>query len=430
MIGKWHIGVEAGWGTAWDYQKIWNRCKYPENAHAYYEAQLIETNGGEAKMVDGYPTDFYTDWGVDFINGKGRDPDKPWFLWLCYPTAHGPFTPPDRNLDLFPDVSVPAPKDVYPPRPGKPSYMQKIAKWTQGSDGRPKMEAFRTPKGSTVCLYGSDISDWNRQYQQVISGLDQNMARLMEALDSSGQRKETLVVLTADQGFAFGQHGFATKMAPYDANIRPPMIFSHPGSIPENTVCSHSISGPDLVSTILAQSGIPEPWPMHGHDFSPLLRSPDREDWDHGALLALTGILWGDRTAHIPVLLDHIQGVPWWVSYSKGRYKYIRTLEFNEIEELYDLEQDPEELNNLALNPEYHDQVEQFRLKTVAELKRTQAPFVRRLPSVFKLDKAITSRVSQAGPDHRKEDAKGRPFSLRRMGKYGVIRQKPPSVVD
>jgi arylsulfatase A-like enzyme len=426
MIGKWHIGKDAGWGRAWDHQRVWNRCAHTDNAHAYYEAQMIETDGGPAERVEGYPTDFYTDWAVDFIEGKTRAAGRPWFLWLCYGTAHGPFTPAARHRELFPGIEAPVPADVFPPRPGKPSYMQKVATWLPGSDGRPKLEHFHTPKGSTVGLYGPDLSDWERQYQQTITGLDENVARLVKALEATGQQRKTLVVFTADQGFAWGQHGFASKMAPYDANIRPPLIFSQPGTLPEGEVCRHPVTGPDIVSTLLAQSGTPEPWTMHGHDFSPLLAEPGRREWEHGALLAMTGIQWGEHTDHLPALIKHTQHVPWWVSYSKGPLKYIRTLEHNELEELYDLEKDPQELDNLALKPEHHARIAEFRALTEAELVRTGAGFAGRLPKVFPLDGETRHRLRFIGtPGERREG----PLSILRPGGHRSD-ETPPFHLD
>ena len=66
-IGKWHTGVDAGFGRDWDHQKVWNRPRHPENAPNYYDNQLISTDGGEPVMVEGYTTDNYTDWAIDFI---------------------------------------------------------------------------------------------------------------------------------------------------------------------------------------------------------------------------------------------------------------------------------------------------------------------------------------------------------------------------
>ena len=82
QIGKWHTGVDAGWGRDWDHQIVWNRPLHPENAGAYYERQIVARDGKE-EWVDGYPADNYTQWSEDYIRGKTRAADKPWFLWLC-----------------------------------------------------------------------------------------------------------------------------------------------------------------------------------------------------------------------------------------------------------------------------------------------------------------------------------------------------------
>ena len=83
-----------------------------------------------------------------------------------------------------------------------------------------------------------------------------------------------------------------------------------------------------------------------------------------------------------PAVLKRVSGVPWWVSLHDGRYKYIRTLVEGEIEELYDLETDPEELQNLALTKEHATRLQRMRVNTIAELKRTKAGFVDHLAKV------------------------------------------------
>ena len=73
-------------------------------------------------------------------------------------------------------------------------------------------------------------------------------------------------------------------------------------------------------------------------------------------------------------------GVPWWLFLRQGRYKYIRTLVEDEIEELYDLEADPEELCNLAINAKHHTLLADFRQRLTEELKRTNAGLLKNLP--------------------------------------------------
>ena len=386
QIGKWHTGVDSGAGRDWDFQAVWNRPKYPKNSGAYYYDQLIEFDGGEPELVKGYATDNYTNWSEDFIRGEHRDQDKPWYLWVCYGAVHGPFTPAKRHIGAYPGDSIPTPEDIYPPRPGKPSYMQKINMWVENSDGVPEMKGGsfggRTVEGSKG-IHGNRLQDWVQQYHEGVLAIDEGVGRLVTALKETGQFDNTLVVYTADQGFAWGQHGFATKLAPYDANIRGPLIVSMPSQLPSGEVCASPISGVDIAPTFFSFAGLPLPWKMHGHDLTPLLREPNQVR-DEPALLAMTGRTYGEDTNVIetnPKERDLGPGVPWYLLLTKGKYKYIRTLVEGEPEELYDLKADPEELDNLAMKHEHKKTLSKFRDALIEELKRTDAGMLNNLPN-------------------------------------------------
>jgi arylsulfatase A-like enzyme len=381
QIGKWHTGTDTGFARDWDYQIVWNRPAHPENSTHYYDNQLLSTNGGKSELVKGYSTDNYTRWAVEYIQGKHRDAKKPWYLWLCYGATHGPYHPAERHLAEHPGVKVPIPADIYPPRAGKPDYSRKIETWIKGRDGQPVINKNGTPDPE-----GKTLHDWVRQYQQCVLALDEAVAKLMATLEQTGQLKNTLVVFTSDQGFAWGQHGFRHKLAPYDANMRAPFIVSMPGTLPEGAVCETPVGGADLVPTFFRFAGIELPWEVHGHDLTPLLHKPDSA-WPHPVLLTYTGDSYGSDTLKIPPRGERRNGVPWWVSLRQGRYKYIRTLEEGEIEELYDLQNDPEELTNLALDARHAGRLKEFREGTLAELRRTRAGMVNRLPPTAEMNR-------------------------------------------
>ena len=387
QIGKWHTGTDTGYGRDWDYQIVWNRPRYPDNAGNYYKDQLTEFNGSPAKMVKGYTTDNYTRWAVDYLKGEGRTDDKPWYLWVCYGAVHGPFTPASRHLDAYPDIEVPIPADIYPPRPGKPAYMQKMASWDRGDDGLPHFRPGNRATGELVPgtgIHGSSLRDWTRQYHQGVLALDESVGKLIDTLKETGQYDNTLIVFTSDQGFAWGQHGFRTKLAPYDATIRSPLIVSMPSQLPEGKVCNTPIGGPDIVPTFFDFAGIKQPWAMHGRSIRPLLDKP-ADNWDRSLLTVFTGRKYGADTDRIPrdsKTLYAVGNVPWYVSLHDGRYKYIRTLAEGDPEELYDLDNDPQELTNLGVEPEHRKRLLAMRADMIAELKRVDAKFVDDLPAV------------------------------------------------
>lgn len=385
QIGKWHTGIDSGYGRDWDHQIVWSRPKYPKNAGHYYDDQIIEIDG-VVQRISGYTTDWYTDRAEDFIRGKHRKKDQPWYLWLCFGAVHGPFTPAERHQQAYPNASVPEPVNIYPgeSRLGKPEYVQKRNRWVRDKNGHAELES--GVKQRTVVnapLHGNTLQDWVRQYHQGVLAIDESVGQLRKALEESGQAQNTLIVFAADQGIAWGQNGFQQKIAPYDANIRGPLIMSFPGRIPQGKVCFRPVGGTDLPPTFFAFAGIDLPWKMHGHDLTPLLTDPTRE-WPHPVLTVLTGEKYGSDTDNIPTdpdVLYKTAKVPWWVSLLDDRLKYIRTLVDGEVEELYDLKNDPQELNNLALDPAYLEKLRTMRAATLAELRRTDAGMVDDLPS-------------------------------------------------
>lgn len=368
QIGKWHTGTDTGYGRDWDFQIVWNRPRYTDTSGNYYYNQPITYQGGKTEILERYSSDQYTDWAVDLIEGNGRDPDKPWYLWLCYGAVHGPFTPADRHLDAYPGIDFDTPADIFPPRPGKPDWMQGPGRWERGPNDTPM-------------LRGRSLNQWVRQYHQGVLALDEGIDRLLRTLDETGQRENTLVIWTSDQGFAWGQHGFQNKVAAYDATIRSPLVISMPGRVPEGTVSQRPVAGVDLVPTIFSFAGIDLPWPMHGEDLMPLVLDPERE-WPHPVLLAATGRRYGSDTDRIPTGDDVVHsGIPWYVMLVEGRFKYVRPL-IRDLEELYDLRDDPEELDNLAIKPEFRETLERLRNLAIAELREDGAGFVDNMPPI------------------------------------------------
>jgi len=392
-IGKWHTTGGTGFGRDWDHQKVWSRLVGSSEFNLNYQSnQLISTDGGSPELTQGYSTDNYTSWAIDYIRGNNRDTDKPWFLWLCYDAPHGPFLPAERHANQYVEAPVPVPLDIFPPRLGKPTYMQSVATWAPGVDGVPVMQAFHYEADAVLKRHRAQrdfptaFPDWVRLYHRVVCALDEAVGELVQALEASGQLDNTLIIFTSDQGLAVGQHGFFDKHAPYEANVASPLIFNMPSRLASGVVIDTAVSGVDLVPTMFQFAGIELDGQTHGHDLTPLLNEPGRR-WPHPAMLVYTIGAWGDDTANIPnfgALSTPSRGfrVPWYVALRLDRYKYIRTLVPEEPEELYDLVEDPEELVNLAMDAPHNRTLVTMREAMLAELRRINAPFLATLPPV------------------------------------------------
>ena len=373
-IGKWHTGTDAGYGRDWDYQVVWNRPKHPENAGAYYERQLLAFNGKEA-WQDGYPADNYTKWAVEYVKGANRDKSKPWFLWLCYGNIHGPSKPADRHKGIYKDAKVPEPADILGPRPGKPDYLNATQAWRKDKD--------RIVAGKTDAKIGDDAGgkgtgfiEWVRQVNECVPPVDEGVGQLLAALKESGQLNNTLVIYTADQGFAMGEHGLRMKIAPYDASYRSPLIMAMPGTVAAGKSSPYTPNHPDIVATFFALSRITPPDDLHGRDFLPLLKDPSAK-WSHPVLYEHTGHDFGDDVTKVlkskPKQATY-QKVPWYTAVVHDGWKYIRYLQPGVPHELYDLTADPEELKNLADEAKHAAKLAALRQSLAAELKRTAAP--------------------------------------------------------
>jgi len=375
-IGKWHTGTDAGWGRDWDYQIVWNRPKHPENAGAYYDTQILAINGQE-KTVEGYPADNYTNWAVDYIKGQHRDPAKPWYLWLCYGNIHGPSKPAPRHKGMYANQPVPTPADIFPPREGKPAYLEKTQAWVKDKAGRIVARGNNEAVGDEVGKKKGTFEAWVRQVNECMPAVDEGVGRLVDALRETGQLDDTLIIYTADQGFAMGEHGMRIKLAPYDANYRSPLIVSMPKRFPTSKTCDVPVNAPDLVATICATAGVTIPWPLHGRDITPLLKDP-ASPWPYPTIYQHAGDTFGREVARItntdPAKADY-HDVPWYTAVIQDGFKLIHYHNPAVGDELYDRKSDPEELHNLIHSPDHHQRLTSLQEALASELRRTDAGF-------------------------------------------------------
>jgi arylsulfatase A-like enzyme len=228
------------------------------------------------------------------------------------------------------------------------------------------------------------FEDWVRQVNECVPAIDEGVGELIAALKATGQLENTLVIYTADQGFAMGEHGMRTKLAAWDANYRSPLIFSMPGTIPANKVCPQVANAPDLVATFFSLARIEPPKGQHGRDLMPLLNDPASK-WDHPCFYEFTGEHYGSDVSKIlkekPKEAIY-QRVPWYTSVVVDGWKLIHYLQPGVGDELYDLKNDPEELKNLHGKPEVNTQQKRLTEAMRAELKRTHAPEPITLPDL------------------------------------------------
>lgn len=353
MIGKWHLFSDP---TGFDY---WNILP---GQGVYHNPDFIEL--GQRKKHQGYATDIITDLAIDFL--KNRPKDKPFFLMCHHKAPHRPWEPDAKHAHLYDDVDLPEPvtlDDDYrtrssaateatmridrnltrrdlkvPPPPDlKGSALQK---WYSGVD----LEMEVSVNGEKQKLTGRALKHWKyekyiKDYLRCIASVDDNVGRLLDYLDQSGLRDNTIVIYTSDQGFFLGDHDWFDKRFMYEESLRMPFLVRYPGRIKPGTADDHMILNVDFAPMFLEFAGLPVPADMQGRSFASLLTGRDVKDWR-------TTMYY--RYYHYPQ--DHRVQPHYGVR--TERYKLIF---FNKIKqwELFDLAQDPHELNNVYAEPAY-----------------------------------------------------------------------------
>lgn len=202
----------------------------------------------------------------------------------------------------------------------------------------------------TTCYYrhpleGKALAEFKyqrymRDYAKVVKSLDDNVGRLLDYLEASGLRENTLIVYTSDQGFYMGEHGWFDKRFMYEESLSTPLVMWLPEGFETQGVIHEMVQNIDYAPTFLELAGVPVPEDMQGVSLLPLLRGEHPADWRKS-------IYYHFYEYPAEHAVKRHYGV------RDERYKLIHF--YNDIDcwELYDLQEDPHELHNLYGKPGY-----------------------------------------------------------------------------
>lgn len=381
IVGKWHLTSDP---TGFDY---WNILI---GQGSYYNPVFIDN--GEKRQIEGYATNITTDLALDWLDN--RDTDKPFCLLLHHKAPHRSWLPDTCHLGMFDDVTFPIPDNFYDSYENRLAAAQQEMSIIQDMDlvydlkmadkeneihtsspgleraGRsrhanmdpelkerwdayydPIIKDFKDRK-----LTGKELAEWKfqrymRDYMSVIYSLDQNIGRVMKYLEDNGLLENTLVVYTSDQGFYMGEHGWFDKRFMYEESFRTPLVARLPGG--KRGDINQMVQNIDYAPTFLEMAGVEIPGDIQGESFLPLLQGESPKDWRNS-------------------LYYHYYEYP--AEHAVKRHYGVRTEQYKLIHfyqdidswELYDLEKDPSEMNNIYGNPEYKEIQEDLH----RELKR------------------------------------------------------------
>jgi arylsulfatase A-like enzyme len=348
MFGKWHLGSDPVGFDRWEILP----------GQGAYADPILYTASDERTYTGRYATDVITDLAINFIDKRPRD--KPFFMMVHHKAPHRPWTPDPKYAARFANKWIPEPVtfwDSYATRTDAlHENQQRVAVDLTRRDLKLEppaglagadLNAWLSTKpdtvsierdGTTITLTGEALVRWKYQrymqdYLATIQSVDDNVGRLLAAIDSNRLTRNTIVIYTSDQGFFLGDHGMYDKRFMYEESLRMPFLVRWPAAIKAGTKSAAIALNVDFAPTLLDAAGVAVPPDMQGRSMLALFRGRTPADWR-------TSMYY--RYYHDPG--DHNTRAHYGVRTATHKLIYFWK---KDQWELFDLENDPYELHNL-----------------------------------------------------------------------------------
>ncbi|MBW3622339.1 MAG: sulfatase, partial [Armatimonadetes bacterium] len=229
----------------------------------YLQPVIAEGVNGPDRRYDGYMDDVVTDHAVNWLKAKR---EKPFVLFVWFKAPHRSWMRARRHHDLFRDAAVPMP-DTYDAD-------------LKGYPGKPR--AFAEADNKIGDFQDVRSLEFVKDYYATLTAVDENVGRVLDALQETRKLDDTAVIYSSDNGFFHGEWRMFDKRFMHEPSIRVPLLIRYPRRIPPNTRTEKMALNVDLAPTMLELAGVPVPAGMHGRSLAPLLDGKPslwRADW-------------------------------------------------------------------------------------------------------------------------------------------------------
>jgi len=389
VIGKWHLKSEP---TGFDHWMV-----LPGQGE-YYNPDFRTSEG--IVRIQGYVTDIITDNSLEWLKSCA-DSDQPFCLMMQHKAPHRNWMPAPKYLNHFDKAEIPVPDNFFDDYKSRgraareqemeidaimfPGYDLKITQagkdeivrdgwgdwYDRMSDEQKKMwhdayrdknEAFHkaNPQGQELALWKH--RRYMEDYLSTIESVDESVGQLLDYLDANGLAENTIVVYTSDQGFYLGEHGWFDKRFMYEESLSTPMLFRYPQSIKKGWVSDKLVQNLDIAQTFLDYAGIDAPSDMQGLSMRPILEQSSDE--------------WRDAVYYHYFEYPGIHAVKRHYGVATDRYKLIHFYYDNDEWELFDLEKDPQEMNNLYGQEGYETLTQELKSRLQALRQQYEVPTI------------------------------------------------------
>jgi len=339
FFGKWHMGAETDEPKPGFDQWVSFRGQgtYLPNPNG------LNVNGKHVPQK-GYITDELTDYALDWLRTLPKE--QPYFLYLSHKAVHADFVPADRHKGKYKDVNF-----IYPPTMAASGEMaQHRPMWVQNQ---------RNSWHGVDFAYHSDldIAEYYKRYCETLMAVDESLGRVFQELAARGELDSTLVIYMGDNGFAFGEHGLIDKRTSYEESMRVPMLARCPELFHGGQTVKEVVAGLDIMPTVLDVAGAPIPAGLDGKSWLPVAQAKPTA-WRKELLYEY---YWERNYPQTPT--QH--------ALRTDRYKFIRYQGIWDIDELYDLQEDPLESRNLIFSEKHAELIKQMRERLFDLLEET-----------------------------------------------------------
>ena len=310
--GKWHNEKEA-------FEASFQQAKnvYLGGMANHYDIPLRDY-GPDGKLGEptrkGYSTEIFAQTAIDFLNSQ-KNASNPFFCYVAFTVPHDPYSPVLGLIGKYPDGTIPLPKNYLP---FHPFQFDDLTVRDENLTGWPR-------KPEVIQMILSD-------YYALVTHLDSQIAKIIQPLKDNGQYENTIIVYAADNGIALGSHGLLGKQSLYEHSMKVPLIIKGPG-VPQGKEFDAFAYIHDLYPTLAELAGLPKREDVDGKSLAKVLSGEEKQV----------------RVSLFTAYRNTVRAV------RDQKWKLIRYPE-RDYTQLFDLENDPEETNNLAEDPRFESE--------------------------------------------------------------------------
>lgn len=328
-VGKWHMGNDDTARPGFDH---WVSMKGQGTSFD----PVLNVNG-EQKAYSGHTTDALNEQAVKFLR---QNRQRPFCLYIAHKALHpeltqrddgsitdpkaAKFLPAKRHRTLYSEAAIPRRLNVTDLPDDKPALGRRIK-------DLPRLGPSTGTSDATI-----------RNRLRMLAGVDEGVGLLLEELSRLKQLDQTLFVFTSDHGYWYGEHGLSVeRRLAYEEGIRIPLLVRYPRLIKPGSLIDEFALSIDVAPTLLAVANANLTIPTDGRSLLPLLKGERPDDWRRSFL-----IQYNTDTVFPRVYMMGYRAI------RTKRWKYIRFNELDGMDELYDLQNDPYEMENVINQPD------------------------------------------------------------------------------